>query len=225
MEPTEPIGRISDGSGDPAPTKVGFDRRSTTRPAQWTDGFFDLRISVLINGRNGAGTVLNKVVSARGLDLYDIQYNVSGYNYSYAGVTPKMFHVNIPLVTWDLENYGAAWKFSVSEYDPSESVTITNTNTTTFAGNFEFSPSFGDKVKVGAKFGLSATTTNTSTHTVVTTTGSDDLGEAVLDFSHPIILNEFSTTDPRNGAIKEYYNTYEISTGSVRLAVEPRPIN
>jgi hypothetical protein len=217
---------ISDDGNDPV-ARPGIDNNNTwvwNKQPYWTEGSFEFRLSVLINAKNGTGQELRKIFTFTGNDLFTIIPKVVahlgpfGDLWSVDRLEPKVAPMNVELIPWDLENYGTAWKFIVSEYDPSVEVTSTVTNTTTYGGNFEFSASLGEKIKVGPKFGASATTTNSSSYTYKKTTSSDDLGEGILDFRSPIITSYSAQ------AGSEVINTYEVSTGVVSFSVEPRKI-
>lgn len=224
---------IGDDAGDPIPTKNGYSTPRGQIPAGvvlWTDGYYDIRISVLINSSNGAGQVLNKVISAKGSDLFQLNYERDGgssSNWHYTGVTAKEFFVNEPLVQWDLKQYGSAWKFTVSEYDLSTETTVVKSNTSTFATNFSFNASTGKDEKVGVMFGGSTTSTNSGTYTYKSTATSDDLGEGILEFGDPIIIKKetITTVDSRGVPVNtDQYKTWDVSTGSVLLSIEPRKI-
>ena len=62
-------------------------------------------------------------------------------------------------MTWDLKNNGSTWKFIISEIDDQETYTTENSNTVTYAQNFEFSQQWGEDVKKGLKYGNTTTTT------------------------------------------------------------------
>lgn len=217
----EHLGLVSDQDNDPKPVLF-----STRRPA-WTDGRFEIRISAFINSKNAVGQELRKYFTATGPELFTLEYDSSRllgnlYVYKYKQATPIAYDPNIELVPWDLEQYGSVWKFAVSEYDPSEEITRTVTNTTTFGTNFEINVSTGEKVKVGGKFGASTTSTHTEVFQYKTTMGSEDLAEGVLDFRTPVIIA--SGTLPLLFFTLPYFLTYEVSTGTVNFSVEPKRI-
>ena len=223
---------ISDDGNDPKPLPGVKSETNRTlafgKQPFWTEGNFEFRISVLINAKNGAGQELRKIFTVKGSDLFDIipkeQSAIFGWKfYLIDHLEPKLVPLNIELIPWDLENYGSAWKFILAEYDPSIAITNTVTNSATYGGNFDFSIPLGDKIKVGPKFGVSATSTSSTTYQYKTTTGSDDLGEGILDFRSPIITS-YTAGTPGNDA-NELIHTYEVSTGVVSFAVEPQRIN
>lgn len=217
----EHLGLVSDQDNDPKPVLSSF-----RRPA-WTDGRFEIRISAFINAKNAVGQELRKYFTATGPELFTLEYDSTKligntWIYKYKQATPIAYNPNIELVPWDLEQYGSVWKFAVSEYDPSEEITRTVTNTTTYGANFEINVSTGEKLKIGGKFGASTTTTHTEVFQYKTTLGSEDLAEGVLDFRTPVITG--------TGVIQilfiniPYFLTYEVSTGTVSFSVEPKRI-
>jgi len=245
------ISRIQDSPDEPAvyEKNIGRPERPGTIPA-WTDGYFDIRISVLLNARNGIGSEKNIIMNVKGSDLYDFKFRKAdpsprpgGNNYAansyyyYDGLTPKTFYVNEPIVAWDLENYGSGWKFIVTEYDLStqEEDTRTESTQSTFATNFEYNFTFGENVKVGYKFGSTQQTTSTHTYVLKTSKGSDDIGVGTLIFGDPIILkkeqvpaeNTGSTRPPRGGSSGPSYTDYnyitnDVKCGTMYVSVEPR---
>lgn len=216
----EHLGLISDHDND---SKAII---NNTRPPAWTEGRFEIRISVFINAKNAVGQELRKYFTATGPELFKLEYDSIWTGviriYLYKQATPISYNPNIELVPWDLEQYGSVWKFAVSEYDPSEEITRTVTNTTTYGANFEINASTGDKNKIGGKFGASMTTTHTEVFQYKTTYGSEDLAEGVLDFRTPVIINK----GVRHvlGFNIPYFTTYEVTTGIVSFSVEPKRI-
>jgi len=225
------LGLIADQDGDPKPYDGYIDGNipgsGGRRTPGWFDGNFEFRITVLINSKNGVGNEYVRQISVNPRDLFDLQYKfireikVSVYRgnvYELETVIPKEYHPNVELIPWDLENYGTAWKFIFYEVDGTVEETKGYENTTTFAANFEING--GVKDKVGAKFGLTATSSEKRIYSVKTMLGSDYLGEAILTFDQPIII----------GALNGSYATREITNGNVlSISVEPRrnnnPIN
>lgn len=222
--------QIADQTEDPQPIDGFFRPRpgGIVVNGGWTDGFLEIRISILISAKNGVGDILNKVFSIDPERLYNLNYHqVSGTsNWVLDDATPITCYLNEPIVNWNLQNYGSAWKFIVSEYDLSEEVTETKTNSSTFSTNFEFDTNFGENVKVGTKFGGSSSSTQSSSFTYKTSLTSDDLGEGVLEFSSPIIIGTHDETVQRGrfSITTSYYDTFDVSTGSVLLSIEPRDV-
>ncbi|MFD2286762.1 hypothetical protein GJU39_17615 [Pedobacter petrophilus] len=229
-------GKISDSDADPKSVdEYSYRPGDRPFPVLWTDGYFDIRISILINSKNGGSSQIEKIFSLKGTDLFDVVYQRDGNttrNYR-VSITPKECFLNEPIVAWDLENYGSQWKFIAKEFDLSQDITLSYTNTTTYATNFQYDVGFGEKVKVGVKFGASLTESTTNSFQVKTTVGSDDLGEGILEFSNPIILRKETveytpSRPPRDGSQPPYYKdryvTNDVSTGSMLISVEPKRI-
>jgi hypothetical protein len=208
------IGKISDQTGDPSIPKASM------TVGQWTDGYFEFRVTVLINAKNGVGSTLTKAFTAKGRDLFLVTYTRSGFLYKISSVTPIQYNPNLELIPWDLENYGTAWKFIISEFDLSQEVTQTYENTTTYAANFGIE---GTVLKIGLKFGASATTSQKNTYSVKTYLNSDELGEAVLTFDQPVITG-LTSGSTINGVYYPGYITRDITTGWVNLSIEPRKV-
>jgi hypothetical protein len=218
------LSKISDQSPDPS--LVGT--KAFGSPV-WTEGYFEFRVQVLNNAKDGTGVQYTRIFTAKGSDLYDITYRPIGLRYYVVDtITPKHFLTETDLVTWDLSNFGVAWKFFFYEVDPSEIRKETRTHSTVFAANFEVSASGGTgPIKLSGKFGGSAQVTNTQTHEVTINLGDDFLGESLLNFSDPVLLDWESTgTNPTTGYMYLTYPTYEINTGGatafLSASVEPK---
>ncbi|MBB6497945.1 hypothetical protein [Pedobacter cryoconitis] len=218
------LGIISDQDEDPKKNDL-YGQANTKPPlpkTMWTEGNFEIKITILINAKNGAGSELTKVMSVSPGELFDLQYDLiqdahgpfgTIKIYQIKSVTPKEFHPNIELVPWDLENYGTAWKFIFYETDNAQEITKSYENTSTYAGNFGID--LGVSKKIGLKFGGSATTSTKNSYTVKTTLNSDFLGEAILTFDQPIIT----------GSSGGSYTTREITTGNLlSITVQPKKV-
>jgi hypothetical protein len=223
---------IGDDAADQSPTKNGGLPGSIV---EWTGGALEMRISVLLNAKSGGGQELRKIFSVKASDLFNISYvrASSGgrppFAMKYDGLIPKAYFPNIELVPFDLDNYGTIWKFIITEFDPSQEITNTITNTTVIANNFEITAT--GVSKIGAKFGSSITTTQSSVFQTKTTVGSDDLGEGILDFRYPVITNIqmgplYAPGDSRpiRGTEGENYTTYEVTSGVISMSIEPKKI-
>ncbi|WP_018631059.1 hypothetical protein [Niabella aurantiaca] len=214
----EAFSKISDQSPDPAYNPI-ITTSQYNSGSYWTDGYFEFQVDVLINGINGAGQTLTKYFTARADQLFYLEYEpYTPIYYRIKKVGALLFNPNLELIPWDLQSYGMAWKFRISEKDPSEERTYSQESTSTFATNFEVDVSGGEKVKVGMKFGLSSTTTHKSTFTQRYMLNSDDLGEAILTFDQPIIVMQQGTDN------FPVYHLRAITSGWYAIAVEPRRV-
>jgi len=183
-----------------------------------TDGMLEFQVNIFFLQNSGNAGSLLKVFSCDPAKLFMTARNVNGqletYPIDYALPSP------IEITDWDMENYGNTWKFQITEYDPGTTVTKTTTVTSTFGTNYGININFDlfKKVKIGLNFGVSNTTTKTETTTYTVTGTSDNLGEALLDYSAPILLQKTSGSRPGSsaGLIRG------INTGTVTLDVETR---
>jgi hypothetical protein len=189
----------------------------------WGEGYYEFKIDIYINNLEGLGTVITRYFSAKPTDLftfsqsrtYRIGNNITFSVPSEDFIIPKAFYPNITLSNWDLQNNGAAWKFSFTEIDESETITITSSHESTFATNFEYNASFGnDIVKVGYKFGASSQLKKSNTFTTTTTKTSDDLGTLEAYFYDPIILKNS----------RGVFSWYKIDNGMISMILKPTKV-
>ncbi len=203
---------VSDDTNDPQ-MKQGYKNAETP----WIEGSYEFYIDIVINSKNGTGSILHKSFSCRGSDLWNTVYQkyvvMFTTYYVLVSYSPKEYNPNLDLIPWDLNNYGNAWKFIVSEYDPSTTTTKTVTHNSTFGANFEIT--LQGIEKFGEKFGISATSTTTTSTTYTYTVGSDDLAEGIIAFDYAII------TSLSGSSTSQQYSTYETSTGRTTFSVEP----
>ena len=164
------------------------------------------------------GQILKKSFPVKGSDLSEVTYKpLFGIHRKLDKVTLKSYNPDEEILPWDLESYGTAWKFSVQEWDPEQSIKLSKELTTSYATNFEFNPTMGVMEKVGLKFGASPSTSEKETFEVLTSLSSDDLGEAVLTFSQPVITSMIPIQ-------VRYYVTREITTGWLTMSIAPKRI-
>ena len=130
--------------------------------------------------------------------------------------------LQLPLFEWNIENYGTVMKISIEEVDATETVQSTESSTVTFATNFGFDPSFGEKVKIGLKFGATNTISKNISYTVTKTLGNDELGEVIVNFADKILKSKNNVSTSRNWK-PDYIDKYK--TGWYQLAVSPLKYN
>ena len=206
---------IVDQSGDP----------TIVNNSRWTDGAFEFKIAILCNPKNGVTPTIYKIFSASGEDIMEPTLTVDSRTgihkiYRLENARGKAYNPNIPIVAWDLENYGTAWKITISEIDNDETQTYTEEVSTTYVSNFEISNKITEKV--GLKYGGKSTTSSKRTLTVVQNLKSDDLGETIINFFDPIVIN-VEVEEGRRGDI-HYYTKREINTAMVSLCIEPKTV-
>lgn len=231
INPTQVFDVIGKNPGDPQPVD------NTYIYQEWTNGSYEFRLTVLINTKNGPSAEVHHTFYCKPSDLFVIGYKYGGhanegpvpaFREPYVGAANNYkLPVPIPIAGWDLENTSFGWQVYLIKYNSQATQTTSVTTTNTYASNFEFSATFGEKIKIGPKFGGSATTTNTNTYQLQRIYGSSDFGDAILNYSDPVFLsygpaNLPGRTTPVAG--QTYYKPYEINLGSVYLAFEPRTV-
>lgn len=212
--------------GDPTPVD------NTDIAQQWTNGSYEFRFTALINNKSGSGADLNNTFFVSPNELFVLGYKLGGHVVGDGGgkaplqqpfiQAVKTYEFPNPLVIagWDLENVSISWKIYLIKFNNQATTSETVTTTNTYAANFEFSPSLGDKVKTGFKLGSTATTQNTNTYVVNRTFTSSDFGNAILNYYDPI----FTSFPTREFQGKTTYQPYEVFLGSVYLTIQPRPV-
>ncbi|MBS7232424.1 hypothetical protein KHA90_15500 [Flavobacterium psychroterrae] len=180
----------------------------------WMEGNLELYIYIFFSGSSSSGE-LDKLLKVVNIPRSSLSTNNVTQEYK--------FNPPINIVTWNMQKYGDRWKFWVYENDPSGTVSQTISHSTTRGVNYKASAS-GDLfglIKLGGEFGGSTTTTNSSSTTVTYTTGSDNLGEAILEWTDPIVTGfKFIPFNGGGGERPVPSTTYEENTGSVLLSIE-----
>ena len=83
-------------------------------------------------------------------------------------------------------------------------------------------PSFGEKVKIGLKFGATATTSKTVSYTVTKSLASDELGQVIVNFEDKILKSKKNLSTGRDWK-PDYTDKYR--TGWYQLALSPLKYN
>ena len=185
-------------------------------PTNWVEGRLEFYLDILFTGQDGKITDLRKIFTCKTSDLFGHNHKGEFVSYCY-----YFNDVNgIKIAPWDMQKYGDTWKIHIYEYDPGVQITRNVQVSSTFSSNFsvEAGATLFKVVKIGAKGGRSKSTTKTNTTQIVTTDTSDDLGEAILSFSDPIILKPYILWDLDVGIA--LYNG--VSTGMVSIQISPR---
>ncbi|RAV29890.1 hypothetical protein [Sinomicrobium soli] len=208
------VSRISDQDGDPGlRIKLRLSERS------WMDGFFEFKVRVLLNAKNGIGAEYVTYFSAMPDDLFRMSYK----HRCGSGAVLRLFYcptleeileyrVELPLFQWDLNQYASAIKIEIEEVDLAVTTTITDTRTVKFANNFDIQ---GDVLKkVGLKFGAKLETTESQSIKKSFTQENDDLGGVIINFADNVLL----------GKDGENWKTREYETGWFKIGVAPRKV-
>jgi len=210
---------ISDQTDDPH-----YLNNNRIGTGHWTDGDYEFKFSTLINAKNGVGDELINGLVINPNDLFKLEYEVYSTGwwfwkkrwYRITGIHKRNdYWAHIPLINWNLDDYATSIKIHIEEVDLTTTTTITDTRTVKFATNFGISPSLGEKIKLGLKFGASLEDTQTHTIQRSFTQGNDDLGSVIINFADKIIIQKFYM----QGQL--WYSTRSYSTGYCKFGVEP----
>ena len=230
----EAYDKISEQSGDPEYYGIYHSNRNTPprNGAAWTDGSFEFNVNALVNSKSTGQPAVAPKFYARGYELFDLEYQLIHwskckwyqgcfgkdlYVFGIKNVTAKTYlPKRVDLINWDLDKFAPTMIISIKEMDVSETITTKENSSTEFAGNFGIE---GDVwKKIGLKFGASAKKVFASERTVVSSLGSDDLGETTVEFGDKVIIREGKFW----GA--PLYYTREYSTGVVSFSIEPASV-
>lgn len=233
---TDAYYKISDQDEDPK-TNIGITQLGNI--LNWTDGEFEFKAKVYLGNKNAFGNELITFFRVNPNDLFsaDTEITASRPGMTYfkiKGLICKRARLDLPLFEWNLENYSANIKIAIEEVDGQETTVETTTTSSEFATNFNFDAAWGETVKIGAKFGTSYKETRTISFQITKTRGNDELGEIIVNFADPIILDNklkvnVHTQGGRPGSTVTYdsepasYNT-KYSTGWYRLYITPKRI-
>ena len=171
----------------------------------WTDGLFEFVVVANVNGKN-SGAQKTTVVSVDADDLFTIQYNRSGNRFRPSVTSLKTASVDLPLFSWDLEEYCSGIKLEVYEVDLPEIITVTEIRSVGYAANFK------SNEKVGLALGASKLEIKTKTYALTTYPAkSNFFGEVIVNYADKVIIG-------KNGSS---YTTRVYSTGYLKLGVAP----
>ena len=232
-DPKYAMNKIADQTGDPR-----IDGKIYKKPIRqgsyvisgWSDGEFEFKVKVYLGAKSLIGTELTTYFRVDPSALFSVSH------VGKRGEMPKTFIIDkitlkkvsllLPLFEWNLENYSSSVKIAIEEVDASQTVVQTSTTSSEFATNFNFDSTFGERVKVGLKFGASQKETRTVSYQVSTTQGNDELGEVVVNFADNIIMSSehMEEVGRRTSVINPDYNN-KYSTGWYRIHVAPVKVN
>ncbi|MEM9341251.1 MAG: hypothetical protein AAGA66_21150 [Bacteroidota bacterium] len=210
--------KIADQTGDP---RIGIRYRYgyPETYGSWTDGIFEFKVIALVNGKNGVGAQFITYFPAPPRDLFRIRISTpQGEDYNTVrlrNLRVKRLYVNLPLVKWDLDQYASSIKIEVEEVDRTETITTTDTRVVKFAQNFGFDLGFGEKVKIGLKFGADLEQTQTSSVTKAYSLANDKLGSVIMNFADNCVRKNYNDT---------YSAGTRYSTGWFELDLAPKRV-
>lgn len=162
----------------------------------WYNGNYEFLVKIYIANNQLASNEIIKGLSISPYDLFDLNIEyppVRGSVVTILGVSNfKKYYLAepLPLFEWNIEHYSSSIKISIEEKDEQQTIQNVVETTTTFATNFEFDFSYGEKVKVGAKFGASVSQQHRVSTTITTTQGSDQLGDVIVNFGDDVLIKD-----------------------------------
>ncbi|AYD46773.1 hypothetical protein [Arachidicoccus soli] len=188
----------------------------------WTEGDLELYFKIFLLPRDSSGVnMITKFASIPTAALDTVVATDPNVRYP---KDPQIYMGNpfpIKIVNWDNYKYGSTWKITVYEYDPGGQTTVTTNVSSTFTTNFKATTGvdFG-LFKVGAEGGFTDAETQSSTIAYQITDASEELGDALLNYEDPIYNKIVTGRGQLYIACPNY-----ISTGGIKIFVEPLPIN
>ncbi len=159
----------------------------------WTDGELEFKVKVYLGTKSPIGTELMKNIRAKPEELFDLTYTSDNSNITWLylkSAKPKLKELSLPIFEWDLADYSNIIKIAIEEVDATQTTVSTSSTTVKFASNFEYSSQWGETVKNGTKFGSTVEQTYTNSFSITTTYGNDELGEVIINFGDPIIMDK-----------------------------------
>ena len=126
-------------------------------------------------------------------------------------------YLNVPLITWCLEEFAPTMKISIAKYNTSGTITTTNTVVSEFAGNVGANVG-APEWKVGLQFGASSRITRTNTVTTVTNVGNRHLGSVFVNFGDKVILDRHNFPTGTDWRFREHKSAmFAITVQPIRV--------
>lgn len=232
----EAIKKICDQPADPKPLQEVNSYGMGRGKKLWTDGELEFKVKVYLGTKSPIGTELMKNIRAKPEELFDLTYTSDNSNVTWLylkSATPKLKELSLPIFEWDLADYSNIIKIAIEEVDATQTTVSTSSTTVKFASNFEYSSQWGETVKNGTKFGSTVEQTYTNSFSITTTYGNDELGEVVINFGDPIIMDKTDLNSQTSNGRPNYggrpssrpfspnYNT-KYSTSWYRIYICPK---
>lgn len=205
----------------------------------WTDGDLELYFNIFLLPRDSSAVnMLTKVAIIPQEELADsakteayTSRDRNGKIVTTTNIIPEQIKIYsgspfpIKIDTWDNYKYGSTWKISVYEYDPGGQTTVTTSVSSTYTNNFK-----GDAgvnigvVKIGAEYGYTDAKTNSQTISYQITDASEQLGDAIINYDDNIYTKKQYSNTGRAPLFKYYGEKDMVSTGGIKIFVEPEKI-
>lgn len=196
----------------------------------WTDGEFEFKVKVYWGTKSPVGTEYVTYFRVAPQQLFKVEstktYLEDKSAFTIKSISLLMTTLSLPLFEWDLDKYSSSIKIAIEEVDLAQTVKQTATSSSEFATNFGFDASYGERVKIGLKFGSSTKEVRTMAYEVSTTYGNDELGEVIINFEDDIIYNRdiISSRNSRGSFLHPNYNN-KYQTGWYKLYIAPKTFN
>lgn len=183
----------------------------------WFDGNFEFIVKVYVSNTQLISNEIVKAISISPDDLFELNIeskNIGRNQYKRRALgikkLKKYYLPNpLPLFDWDIEHYSSSIKISIEEKDNEVTEQKLVETTSSFASNFEFNAGWGETVKMGAKFGASASTTQKVSTTITTHLNSEQLGDVIVNFGDDIVIkNEMDAVVTGVPGRASYKTTY-----------------
>lgn len=192
---------------DPQRANQNWERE---RRVPWTDGNFEIGISITDNAKNRPNINFTLAFNARPDDLFTYTHesvvrrrgawpvrwkrtywrpvisDFKGLDFTSADINATVLHIH----AWDLTEYSNIWNLEIKEIDFTTEISTKTSNVKKYNTNVNVDTSIplGDKIKVGLKFGASTEETNSSERTQKWVEGSDILGRMEIPFSDQVLI-------------------------------------
>lgn len=217
---------------DPLEANQSWVRDRTRVP--WTDGDFDISVSVTDNSKTRGNINTTFTFPAAPEELFTFSYEsifrrrgwgitwkrtywrpkidgFKGIDFTSIDIDAVALHIH----AWDLTEYSNIWHIKIKELDVSTEVNTKTVNTKKYNTNINIDTSIplGEKIKLGLKYGASAEETNTDERNFKWIEGSEELGEIVIPFRDKTVIK-----NPCDG--KLYPRLYK----NASMMIEMRPV-
>lgn len=202
----------------------------------WYNGNFEFLVKLYVSNNQLVSNEIIKALSISPYDLFDLVVESNGRSSvaTISGVKNlKRYYLPqpLPLFDWNIENYSASVKISIEEKDNQVTTQSVVETTTNFATNFSFDASYGEVVKLGAKFGASKSVQYRVSSTITTYLNSDQLGDVIINFGDDVVVSDElvevdRSTDRRSGGTSIIYKPAlnpKYTSGYCRVGIAPLP--
>jgi hypothetical protein len=222
-------------SSNPDPQAANRNWTYGERKVPWTDGNFEIGISVTDNAKNRPNINAILAFDAKPSDLFSYTHESNtrtfgvwpirwrrtyyrpvingfkGMDFTSISLGATKLHIH----SWDLTEYSNIWNIEIKELDASTEFNTQTSNVKKYNTNVNIDTSIplGDKIKIGLKFGASEEETNTLTRSFKWVEGNDFLGAFDVPFADKVLIK-----DPCSNQL--YPRLYT----STRSVIEIRPI-